>query len=97
MQARPWEDNHLVWEIRSPAARKHRIGRASARRVMPITTPAKPTSHERKPLAWRRVGRDNRDRELEVIAVEIGAGREAFLPVIQVMSASLREWGDPGV
>jgi len=27
---------------------------------------------------------DNRDRELEVIAVEAGAGRAAFLPVMQV-------------
>jgi hypothetical protein len=43
------------------------------------------------------VGQDNRDRELEVITVEIGAGREAFLPVMQVVPASLREWGDPGV
>jgi hypothetical protein len=26
MQAKPWEDNHLVREIRSTAVRKHRIG-----------------------------------------------------------------------
>ena len=26
VQARPWEHNHLVREIRSPAVRKHRIG-----------------------------------------------------------------------
>jgi hypothetical protein len=45
----------------------------------------------------RHVGRDNRDPELEVITVEIGAGREAFLPVIQVMPTSLRKWGDRGV
>jgi hypothetical protein len=42
-------------------------------------------------------GRDNPDRELEVITVEIGAGREAFLPVIQVMLASLGKRGDRGV
>jgi hypothetical protein len=45
----------------------------------------------------RHAGRDNRGRELEVIAVEIGAGREAFLPVINVMPASLRKRGDSGV
>jgi hypothetical protein len=63
---------------------------------MAITIPA-----ERQPpaeaLAWRHAGRDNRDRELEVITVEIGAGREAYLPVIQVMPASLRKRGDRGV
>jgi hypothetical protein len=64
---------------------------------MAITIPAETTSRQHKPLVWRRVGQDNRDRELEVITVEIGAGREAFLPVMQVMPASLRKWGDPGV
>ena len=64
---------------------------------MAITIPAETTSRQRKPLAWRHVGQDNRDRELEVITVEIGAGREAFLPVMQVMPASSRKCGDPGV
>jgi hypothetical protein len=64
---------------------------------MAITIAAETASRQRKPLAWRHVGQDNRDRELEVITVEIGAGREAFLPVIQVMPASLRKWGVPGV
>jgi hypothetical protein len=32
-----------------------------------------------------------------VIAVENEAGREAFLPVMHVMSASLRKRGDDGV
>ena len=64
---------------------------------MAITIAAETTSRQRKPLAWRRVGQDNRDRELEVITVEIGAGREAFLPVVQVIPASPRKWGDPGV
>lgn len=64
---------------------------------MAITIPAETTGRQRKPLAWRHVGQDNRDRELEVITVEIGVGREAFLPVMQVMPASLRKWGDPGV
>jgi hypothetical protein len=54
--------------------------------------PGRDASRQRKPLAWH-VGRDNRDRKLEVITVEIGAGREAFLPVIQVMPASPAEAG----
>jgi hypothetical protein len=37
--------------------------------------------HRGKMGAVRRP--DNRDRELEVIAVEAGTGRAAFLPVIQ--------------
>jgi hypothetical protein len=37
--------------------------------------------HRGKMGAVRRP--DNRDRELEVIAVEAGAGRAAFLPVMQ--------------
>jgi len=60
---------------------------------MAITIVAETTSRQRKPLAWRRLGQDNRDRELEVITVEIGAGREAGLPVIRVRPASLRKWG----
>jgi hypothetical protein len=64
---------------------------------MAITIAAETTSRQRKPPAWRRMGQDNRDRELEVTTVEIGAGREAFLPVIQVMPTSLRKWRDPGV
>jgi hypothetical protein len=39
-------------------------------------------------------GHDNRDRELEVIAVQIGARREAFPPVVRVMQASLWKWDD---
>jgi hypothetical protein len=64
---------------------------------MAITIPAETTSRPPKTLAWRHVSQDYRDRESEVISVEIGAGREAFLPVIQAMPASLRNWGDPGV
>jgi len=37
--------------------------------------------HRDKMGAVRRPG--NRDRELEVIAVDAGAGRGAFLPVMQ--------------
>jgi hypothetical protein len=63
---------------------------------MAITIPAEMPAASGKPLAWN-VGRDNRDRKLEVITVEIGAGREVFLPVIQVMPASKRKWSDRGV
>jgi hypothetical protein len=63
---------------------------------MAITIPAETPAASGKPLAWH-AGRDNRDRKLEVITVEIGAGREAFLPVIQVMPASNRKWSDRGV
>jgi hypothetical protein len=93
VQVRPWEDNHLVREIRSPEVRKHRIGE----RCHVIRIPAETTSRPPKTLAWRHVGQDNRDRESEVISVEIRAGREAFLPVIQAMPASLQNWSDPGV
>jgi len=43
--------------------------------------------------AWRYVGRDERNRELEVIAVEIRASQDqkACLLVIHVMPTSLRE------
>ncbi len=80
-------------EVRSPAVRKHRIGllchghHDHGRDDQP---PAQAPGTAAR-------GQDNRDRELEVITVEIGAGREAFLPVMQVMPASLRKWGDPGV
>ena len=64
---------------------------------MAITIPAETTSRPPKTLAWRHMGQDNRDHESEVISVEIGAGRDAFLPVIQAMPASLQNWGDPRV
>jgi hypothetical protein len=43
------------------------------------------------------LGQDNRDRELEVMTVDIGAGQETSLPVIQVGPASLREGRDQDV
>jgi hypothetical protein len=57
MQARPWEDNHLVSETRAPAARKHSVGPASGRRVSAITTSAETTSYQRRPWlggTWAR-------------------------------------------
>jgi len=82
-----------VREIRSPTVRKHRIGPSCHGHY----DPGRDDQPAAEALAWRQVGQDNRDRELEVITVEIGAGREAFLPVMQVMPASLRKCGDPGV
>jgi hypothetical protein len=93
MQARLWEDNHPVREIGSPAARKHRIGPPCHGHH----DPGRDASLQRNPLAWRHAGRDNRDRELEVLTMEIGAGREAFLPVIRVTPASVGKRGDRGV
>ena len=43
------------------------------------------------------LGQDNRDRELEVMTVDIGAGQETSLPVIQVGPAGLREGRDQDV
>ena len=52
-----------MWEIRSPAARKHRVGPASPRRVMAITTPAETTSYSGDPWPEQHVGQDNPDRD----------------------------------
>ena len=74
------------------AARRHRIGRASVRHV-PARVPPAGTITAQGSLAWIYTGRDERGRELEVIAVEIGQaeGRDPFLLVIHVMPASLRK------
>jgi hypothetical protein len=85
----------MAVEIRfTQAARKHRIGRASVRYVMATTTPAAVTTGQGNP-GWRYVGPDERGRELEIIAVEIGAqqGQDPYLLVIHVMPASLRGGG----
>ena len=79
-------------EIRfTQAARKHRIGRASARHVMARAT-AIPTRTEQGNDAWQYIGPDDRERELEVIAVEVDArdGQPVYLLVIHVMPTSLR-------
>ncbi len=46
--------------------------------------------------AWLYVGRDERDRELEIIAIELGgeAGGDEVLLVLHVMPTRLRG-GDP--
>lgn len=73
------------------AARKHRIGRAHARYVMATTTPI-PTVTDSGDGAWLYVGTDDRDLELEIIAVDYPA--EELLVVIHVMPTALRKEAD---
>ena len=85
--------NSAMLEIRfTQAARRHRIGRASVRHVMATVAPIGSITEEGSP-AWIYTGRDERSRELEVIAVEIeqAEGRDPFLLVIHVMPTSLRK------
>jgi hypothetical protein len=82
-----------VPEIRfTQGARKHRIGRSSARHIMATATPAE-THTAQGNAAWMYIGHDERGRELEVIAVEIepAGGHDGFLLVIHVMPTRLRE------
>lgn len=78
-------------EIRfTQAARKHRIGRASARHVMAHVMPSGTTTDQGN-AGWRYVGRDERGRELEIVAVEVQGGEDrAVLLVIHVMPTHLR-------
>lgn len=73
------------------AAARHRISRAAARYVMATTEPAAARTKAGDP-AWLYVGRDERGRKLEVIAVEIAAqgGRGPYLLVIHVMQQRKR-------
>lgn len=83
----------LLVEIRfTQAARKHRIGHASVRYVMAHTTPSETTTDQGNP-AWRYIGLDERNRELEVIVVEVDgdAARGAILLVIHVMQPTREE------
>jgi hypothetical protein len=80
-------------EIRfTTAARKHRIGRASVRNVMASTAPAQTTTDQGN-VAWLYVGVDERNRELEIIAVEVERKDDhpAFLLVIHVMPTELKK------
>ena len=80
-------------EIRfTQAARKHRIGRASVRHVMGTVIPAGTVTAQGN-QAWLYIGTDERGRELEVIAVEIGQqrGQTPYLLVIHAMPTSLRK------
>lgn len=90
--------NRAILEIRfTRAARKHRIGRASVRHVMSTVIPAGTVTTQGN-QAWSYLGPDERGRELEVIAVEIGPqqGQRPYLLVIHAMPTSLRK-GDRDV
>lgn len=81
-------------EIRfTQAARKHRVGRSSVRYVLARATAVGTTTDQGNP-GWRYVGLDERDRELEIIAVEIvGDTEQPVLLVIHVMPSDLRGRG----
>jgi hypothetical protein len=72
------------------AARRHRIGRASALHVMTRLAPSRTTTVGGA-SAWLWVGEDERGRELEIIGVTVQpADEESFLLVIHVMPTHLR-------
>ncbi|WP_448623990.1 hypothetical protein [Geodermatophilus sp. URMC 64] len=82
----------LTPEIRfTQSARRHRIGRTSARHVLATAEPAAVTTTSGAD-AWRYVGPDERGRELEVIALEVhpADGGRTYLLVIYVMPTQLR-------
>lgn len=85
-------DNTERGEIRfTQSARRHRIGRASARHVLATTDPT-PVSTSSGGDAWLYVGPDERGRELEIIALEVqpAAAPQPYLLVIHVMPTQLR-------
>ena len=85
-------DNTDALEIRfTQSARKHRIGRTSARHVLADTRPT-PVTATSGADAWLYVGLDERGRELEIIAVEVQPADDGqhYLLVIHVMPTQLR-------
>ena len=85
-------DNTDILEIRfTQSARKHRIGRTSARHVLAGTRPT-PVIATSGADAWLYIGLDERGRELEIIAVEVqpADGGQRYLLVIHVMPTRLR-------
>ena len=79
-------------EIRfTRSARKHRIGRASARHVLAGTRPV-PVTATSGADAWLYEGLDELGRELEIIAVEVqpADGGQHYLLVIHVMPTRFR-------
>ena len=83
-------DNTSGWEIRfTQSARKHRIGRASARYVLATTDPT-PVTTSSGADAWLYVGPDERGRELEIVALEVADAGQPYLLVIHVMPTQLR-------
>jgi len=85
-------DNTERGEIRfTQSARRHRIGRASARHVLATTDPTL-VSTSSGGDAWLYVGPDERGRELEIIVLEVQPADAAqpYLLVIHVMPTQLR-------
>ncbi len=85
-------DNSDRGEIRfTQSARRHRIGRASARHVLATTDPT-PVSTSSGADAWLYIGPDERGRELEIIALEVQPAEAAqpYLLVVHVMPTQLR-------
>jgi hypothetical protein len=85
-------DNTNPLEIRfTQSARKHRIGRASARYVLAAAEPTAVTTTSGAD-AWLYVGPDERGRELEVIALAVhpADGGRPYLLVIHVLPTQLR-------
>ena len=79
-------------EIRfTQSARRHRIGRASARHVLATAEPTAVTTTSGAD-AWLYVGPDERGRELGIIALEVhpADGGQSYLLVIHVMPTQLR-------
>lgn len=72
------------------SARRHRIGKASARHVMTGVKPTRTTTLGGAG-AWQWLGVDERGRELEIVAVDVEpADGPPYLLVIHVMPTSLR-------
>ncbi len=74
-------------EIRfTQAVRRHRIGRASVRWVMANSTPTAMVTNTGD-VAWQWTGPDERERELDVIAIEVQGlhDAESVLLVIHAM------------
>jgi hypothetical protein len=83
-------DNSDRGEIRfTQSARRHCIGRASARHVLATTDPT-PVTTSSGAQAWLYVGPDERGRELDVIALEVADAAQPYLLVIHVMPTQLR-------
>lgn len=83
-------DNTSGWEIRfTQSARRHRIGRASARHVLATTNPT-PVTTSSGADAWLYVGPDERGRKLEIVALEVANAGQPYLLVIHVMPTQLR-------
>jgi len=86
-------DRMAAVEIRfTQAARRHRIGKASVRFVLAHVSTTGVTTSQGSP-AWRWVGVDERDRELEIVAVEVQGDQdpEPVLLVLHVMPTHYRK------